>query len=186
MSPSPPPLLNPYLDLFRDLEALPDELRLRARKRLIWAFSWAVPDAPAIQALVEAGPWIELGAGSGYWAWLLRQAGGDVVALDREPAQPPSWSQVLLGDEATLPASNGRGLFMCWPPLDQPMARLALQNLAPGRVAVVGEVRGRTGDAALWDLLERHFELTRELAIPTWPGFEDRLRLYRRVPVLQS
>ena len=64
------PLLNPYRDAHRALGANPPD---GVRKPLIWAYAWAIPSDEAIHAIAELGPLLELGAGTGYWAWLLRQ-----------------------------------------------------------------------------------------------------------------
>jgi hypothetical protein len=49
------------------------------------------PNQPALDSIAALSPIIEVGAGTGYWAALLRHAGADVVAYDE---QPPSLSSV--------------------------------------------------------------------------------------------
>ncbi len=39
----------------------------------------------ALKALAGVGPLLEVGAGTGYWAFLLRQAGVAVTAVDSHP-----------------------------------------------------------------------------------------------------
>lgn len=53
-------------------------------------FSLSVPSEEALNALKKCGPICELGAGTGYWAALLRARGVDVVAYDIQPPRPPS------------------------------------------------------------------------------------------------
>jgi hypothetical protein len=171
-------LLNPYLDLYRVLESEPMELQLSARKKLIWAYSWAIPNDEAIAALKEFSPLLELGAGTGYWAWLLRQSGADVLAYDRNPAAPPHWTAVEEGDESGVREYGYRTLFLCWPSYQEPMAYEALRAYSGSRVAYVGELNGRTADAAFHRLLSEKFELRREVEIPVWPGYRDRLYLF--------
>jgi hypothetical protein len=69
-------------------------------------YSEACPDAQAISDLVSLGPIAELGAGNGYWARLLRDACGDVVAFDRR-LRAQNWSEVLAADESALEAQRG-------------------------------------------------------------------------------
>mmetsp|Transcript_7858 Transcript_7858/g.19988 ORF Transcript_7858/g.19988 Transcript_7858/m.19988 type:complete len:164 (-) Transcript_7858:188-679(-) len=45
-------------------------------------YAWAIPDQRAIRIIANFSPLVEIGAGKGYWAMLLRQAGADVLALD--------------------------------------------------------------------------------------------------------
>lgn len=174
-------LINPYYDLFQELSAADEALRLAVRKKLIWAYSWAVPSGDAVATLAELGPIVELGAGTGYWAWLLAQLGVDVLALDHEEHQPPRWLDVQRGDELALERMDSRrALFLCWPPLDSSMAARALELFRGERVAYAGEWRGRTADLAFHDRLEEAFRLEAVIPLPNWPGFRDELRIYRR------
>ena len=48
-------------------------LDLPARRRELAAlFAWAIPDAGALAMLARYAPLLECGAGTGYWAALLR------------------------------------------------------------------------------------------------------------------
>ena len=178
------PLLNPYFEIFETLRGQSPELVLRLRKPLIWAYSWAVPSSEAIAEIAQYTPLIELGAGSGYWAWLLRQAGADVIALDTLTAAPPYWTPVLKGDASSLGDNPGRALFLCWPPSDSPMAAQALQSFPGSTVISVGEWEGRTADAEFQRLLRQDWELIRQMGLPKWPGFRDELRIFRRREII--
>lgn len=173
-------MLNPYLDLFRRMENQSAEFKNSIRKRLIWAFSWAVPNDEAIQAIAACGSSIvEVGAGTGYWAWLLGQAGCIVRAFDREPNQPPRWSEIDRGGSEVLRQSDAETLLLCWPPYQDAMAFDCLMAFRGRTVAYVGEgYGGRTGNDAFHAELERTWKLERTVAIPQWPGFHDRLWLY--------
>jgi hypothetical protein len=92
---------NPYLALAgvlagaaaagRDLVwsvpgGLGNVLDLPARRRQLAAlFSWAIPDDGALAVVADCGPLLECGAGTGYWAALLRARGVDVAASDVAP-----------------------------------------------------------------------------------------------------
>ena len=143
-----------------------------------WA-AFACPNLQAITALKcfskEEGI-IEVGAGVGYWAYILRNAGVDVLAHDKQPpinisskykkiisneyhGKFPAWSEVLNGDTAN-PNKTNRVLLICYPPPDSPMAVRALQGFSGDRLAYVGEMRGDTGTLefesrlrSLWDLI---------------------------------
>src|SRR4051812_25298577 len=114
------PILDPYGDLFRllmGLRASPEAIDA-IRKKLIWAYSWAVPSPEAVEEIARHSPIIEIGAGTGYWAWLLSQAGSDVVACDANVVAPPHWFAVREGGPGVLSEHSERALFLCWPPLD--------------------------------------------------------------------
>jgi hypothetical protein len=46
---------------------------------------FAIPNYAAIQAIRECGKIVQMGAGTGYWAGLLQQAGVDIVTYDLHP-----------------------------------------------------------------------------------------------------
>jgi hypothetical protein len=174
-------LLNPYFDLYQLMSGMPEHVQLSVRKKLIWAYSWAVPSLEAILAIAELSPIVELGAGSGYWAWLLRQAGAEVIALDQNAEAPPHWTAVQSGNAGQLSAYGKRNLFLCWPSYQEPMAAEALIASTGGWIAYVGEMNGRTADEEFHRLLKQNFALRREIEIPCWPGFRDRLYIFEKV-----
>lgn len=46
-------------------------------------YAWAIPDERALQILASFSPLIEIGAGRGYWARLLRDQGVNILAFDK-------------------------------------------------------------------------------------------------------
>jgi hypothetical protein len=182
------PILNPYFELTRTLfSSQIDAASLDAsRKKLIWAYSWAIPSPEAIEKIDEItrhSPLLELGAGTGYWGWLLRQAGARINCWDANPGAGPHWSEVEYGTPemmSELPDLAERTLLLVWPPLDEPMAEQALEHFTGRRVVLVGEWRGRTGSSAFHDHLEREYALDRTIEIPRWPGFHDSIRIFSR------
>lgn len=181
-------LLNPYLDLFEGLSSCHspcDHKILDAiRRKVIWAYSWAIPTEEAIQALRELSPLIEIGAGSGYWAWLLRQVGTKITAFDRNTSAPPHWSEVLEGGAERIPEFPNHTLMLCWPPDRNPLASECL-NAYRGRYLVfIGEKKdGVTADPLFYDLLDRDFTLVRTIPLPRWPGCADSLFIFERKAV---
>lgn len=180
-----PPLLNPYADLVQTLFASkidPESLEA-SRKKLIWAYSWAIPSPEAIEKIARHSPLIEIGAGTGYWGWLLRQAGARIHCWDANPGAGPHWSEVEYGTPemmSELPDLSERTLLLVWPPLDEPMAEETLAAFSGNRVIHVGEWRGRTGSTGFHDQLERDYRLETSLEIPRWPGFSDDVRIFTR------
>ncbi len=83
-------------------------------------FSWAVPNHDALQALLALGPLVELGAGTGYWAWLLTRMGADIIAYDvaeSHEGQGYRFRHQLVRDGGVeaLKSSGKRALLLCWP-----------------------------------------------------------------------
>jgi len=173
--------INPYFDLYSEIQAQPKEFQLALRKKLIWAFSWAVPSNDVIEAIAKFSPIVELGAGTGYWAWLLEQAGTKVHAFDREYLNPPHWTIVNEGTPESLnDYSKEYSLLLCWPPFEEPMALQALKQFRGMNVIYVGEFRGRTGDNDFHLELETKYAISQQLEIPTWPGFSDKVFFFKR------
>lgn len=59
--------------------------RETAREWPCHLYAFAAPNSRALKALAELSPIVEVGAGVGYWALLLKQAGVVVVATDELP-----------------------------------------------------------------------------------------------------
>ncbi|GII78039.1 hypothetical protein Sru01_30210 [Sphaerisporangium rufum] len=102
------------------------------RDDLLTLYAHAIPTRTALEHLLRLGPLIEVGAGAGYWARLLRDLDADVLAYDEHPpernhwltgavpghpaAVAPNWTTVQTGDHTLVAQHPGRALFVCWPP----------------------------------------------------------------------
>ena len=168
-------------------------LGLPARRRELAAlFSWAIPDEGALAVLARHAPLLECGAGTGYWAALLRARGVDVLASDL--ATPGSnkyhgkrrpWTEVQsarAADAVRASSASGRTLFLCWPPFDDEGASYAALRAYRGDVLVYagGEAGGPTGTVRFHRELELNWHPVEQLALPNWPGIRDRVVVYRR------
>lgn len=173
--------MNPYLELFEKLAEAGPEFLSNIRRKVIWSYAWGIPNSAAIQALRDLGPLLEVGAGSGYWAWMVRQAGGDVVAIDHNSYAPPHWCEVLFGDVSRIKEFPDRTLFLCWPPNHSSMASECLEVYRGQYLAWVGEQRGGvTGNDVFYGRLESDFQLCKRIRIPQWPGCQDALFIFKR------
>ena len=165
------------------------------RWEMIPRYSFAIPNDRAIAALAALSPLVEIGAGRGYWAYLLQQAGADVLPFDTYPKRYADsgwwrpgcgepWTKVLRGGPERAGRYPERTLFLCWPPHGDGMASRALRayRRAGGqRVAYVGEGDGGcTGDEAFHRALERDWQEARLVRLPHWSGINDWLWIYRR------
>jgi hypothetical protein len=116
-------------------------------------YAYVLPDNTNLAMLAELGPVVEVGAGTGYWAYRLRALHVDIVALDQAPpdgdivnryhAKTPTWSEVLLGDHTVLSGYADRALFLCWPPLFSALGE-CLSFYSGQTVAVIGDRGYRT------------------------------------------
>jgi hypothetical protein len=143
-------------------------------------FAWAIPNTRVVRAIAAWSPLIEVGAGNGYWAWLLRQAGADVVATDLYPWME-TWTDVVASNAYRAAERHpDRTLFLCWPPYKEPMAEEALAGYRGGRVVYVGERGGCTGTQALEEQLAEGWRLVKTVRLVNWEGIHDCARFYLR------
>jgi hypothetical protein len=159
----------------------------KARWELVVTHAWAVPNEEAIDAIVRHSPQgvVEIGAGTGYWARLIRARGKLVVAYDEAPGDNAqaqgTWSQVEVGGPEKAALWPQLSLFLCWPPYATPMALLCLDAYKGSKLLYVGEGEGMaTGDDAFHEKLNDEWEEVEYVALPQWPHIHDGLRVYER------
>ena len=143
-------------------------------------FSWAVPTDEAINAIRgHTSNVIEIGCGSGYWAWLMQQAGITVTAVDK--TRPNfAWHPVHVGNELEVSNHPDKALFLCWPPWGDAMAYRALKNYAGTHVIYVGEWLGGSAEPFFFTHLVKNFKAISGVAIPQWYMRDDSLIVFRR------
>jgi hypothetical protein len=153
-------------------------------------YAFAVPTVAALDAIARHAPVVELGAGTGYWAYLLRARGVDIVAYDLAPPDqlpnaykldPRTWTGVRRGGVEVLGGYRDRALFLCWPGYRDSFAHDALAAYAGTRLIYVGEDRGgNTASPPFFDQLSATWALVERLELPRWPGAHDSLQIYDR------
>lgn len=171
---------------------LPTLISVQRRRELARKYAWAIPDDRAILALARYAPIVEIGAGTGYWASLLRAVGASIIAYDENPPSLASaanhwhpgaqqWTTVLRGDALSAHAHFERTLMLCWPPYDSPMAHDALCSYGGNRVVYIGEWGGCTADDAFHEELEKHWTEVLSIDIPHWETVHDSMMVFERV-----
>ena len=156
-----------------------------ARDKFNRTFGFAVLNRRTVRLIAACSPILEVGAGTGYWAMELDQAGADIVATDPGAdgyfPNSPRWSRVERVDGLTaLEKHPGRSLLMCWPEID-PWPGEVVERFSGERVIYVGENRnGHTGGGSMFDALEDGYRLEEELEIPRFSRINDRVRVWRR------
>ena len=161
-----------------------------ARHAWIERFGFAIPCAEALDLIASHTPLVEVGAGTGFWAALLACRGADVIATDvgrgvSYAGDDDRWigrfHPVEFMEASHAVRSNpGRNLLSIWPSYNENWIAKAATHLHPGRrFILIGEGEGGcTGDDALFELLDRNFEMETHIRIPVFPGMHDRLSVY--------
>lgn len=171
-----PALDNPYLDVVTD-----ETSREQTPVELAEKFAWAIPNAAAIATIAREGPILEIGAGTGYWAGLLRQADVDVVATDPAAPLDPEWSPVEAISAADAVAEYPeRSLLVVWPSDDESWAADALADTEADTCIYVGEGPGGcTADRRFHRLLREHWHRESVVSIPQYPDAHDSLEVWK-------
>lgn len=169
-------------------------------------FAWAVPSPEMLDWMVEridGRTLVEIGAGTGYWAWQLQQLGVHVRAYDIAPpgrmTSNNQWHTPRDDDgnatdtgEQYFPVKYGGPhyagmwpeavLFLCWPPYDDAMAYDCLSNFHGKELIYCGERDGGcTGTDEFHELLWKDFELVETApGHVQWPGIHDEVQLWWR------
>lgn len=198
--------MNAYLEVATNLGACEDDLTGEALVRYVrgiresgydpefmrdthvrrWA--WAIPNDAAIYAIAQLSPIVEVGAGGGYWASLLRERGATIDCYDANPYPlfncQVTRSHVAIakgGPQRALRHHPDRTLFLCWPSYADPWAEEAVELHRGEHVAYIGEGPGGcTGTDYFHDLLEERYEQVDVVGIPQWAGLHDWLTTWRR------
>jgi hypothetical protein len=164
------------------------EKEWKLRRKCCTDISWAIPTDEAIKEIVQHSPLVEIGAGTGFWASLILEAGGDVLPFDIAPPDikennyhnpTKTYTKVYPGDQKVLIKQEikGRTLFLCWPPLDDGFLDICLQLYTGNTIVYVGEWDGCT---AWSERMDKEWTLVKSVNIPQWFGIHDRLMIFQK------
>lgn len=159
-------------------------------------YAWAIPSPEALEFLAgRFSKIVEIGAGRGYWARLLKNLGCDVRAFDPaiwrkdgsvhknhwHPTGTHTFCPVVKADHRMAGHDSSRALMLCWPPYNDPMAYEALLAYRGNDLIYIGEGSGGcTANDEFHGLLEDVWDQVADIEIPAWPGIRDSLMVYRR------
>ena len=160
------------------------------RHDFVRRYAWSITDPAAVQfvATYSRCRLLDPMAGTGYWAYLLRQLGIDVVCCDASPGEnkwhkgaalwvpvPQNWAEVAVDEHPD------RVLFLSWPPYGEPSAWRTLREFKGDRLIYIGEGEGGcTGDDDFHKLLDNEWhEVTWHRPVQWW-GLHDVITVYER------
>jgi tetratricopeptide (TPR) repeat protein len=184
---------NPLLEIFKSMEEFysASDMRRFCRNLMVRKYSWAIPTEEALEAIKQVGSIVEVGAGTGYWAALLRERGANVIAYDSLPSETGrngytlkrnSWTEVLPGTESAVAYHPDRALMLCWPPNKEDMAYRALKTYGGRKLIYIGEeFPGCTADENFHELLKKQWNLVEQIDLPRWHLIRDSVFIYSRI-----
>lgn len=204
---------NPYWSEFLNAKAFIEEHKDEFdfdswyyAKTFMHRYSWAVPTPTALRAIRDFSPngVVEIGAGTGYWARLLRAMDVDVVAYDARPvqlgrnrfhnrrraeAEVRPWTEVLRGGPESAALHPDRALMLCYPPsswkVEDPlwqrrMSHRALSAYAGNKLIYIGSKDNMiTGSKKFHQMVAHEWSLVRRIRLRGFFGL-DYLNLYER------
>lgn len=170
---------SPWGRLTDDITAGRKPKRYRDFVTTQWAWAITSPESLAyITTVLDGRPVVEIGAGSGYWAWMLSQLDVDIVAYDKAPLNhkdswfgdarvslmeerrgslgvtPQEYFPVQVGGPEKAAEHSDRVLFMVWPPYGSSMASEAVLAFEGDTIIFIGEGSGGcTADNAFFGLM---------------------------------
>lgn len=158
-------------------------------------YAWAIPNEKALRILSNFSPLVEVGAGKGYWASLLRDRGVDILAYDIHVHASDNFTKVLKGGPKKLleEACKGRNLFLCYPDENSSLAQRCLENFDGEYIIHVGELIisggtkccsrapwGRTSSGEFQLSLSEEFHCLLMVKLPRFPFANDYLSVWKR------
>lgn len=151
------------------------------RRQLITKYAWAIPNREVLDVLVDASPVVEIGAGNGYWAYCIEEAGGEVVAFDADPPEQ-TWTTVHEATHEIVAKYPDHTLLLCWPSFGADWPTDAIRAHDGEQLVYVGEGRGGvTGSASMHRTIDETFGIaTRVVDIPQWSGVSDKAYVFRQ------
>jgi hypothetical protein len=182
-------------DAQRDFDAVAEILSFR--KGLMRKYAHAIPTAEALATIARFGPVLEIGAGTGYWASLLKQCGVDVLCYDTAPPSAVAtanrfhgnagvWTDVARGNETVIDLFPQRTLLLCWPPPRDEMPFRALRRYRGRSFIYIGELprggdsEGVTVSSQFLSSLESEWRLIQSVELPHWEICWDNLYIFER------
>ncbi|MFE9192026.1 hypothetical protein ACFYL6_20715 [Micromonospora sp. NPDC007208] len=157
-------------------------------------YAWTITDPETVTFVAEHSldRLVDPMAGTGYWAWLLTQAGVDTAAYDLNPPAPDSeandWhrnvaAHLTVGEanaKDSVAWSASRTLLLSWPPYGFDACPI-LDAYKGGRVIYIGEDWGGCcGDDGMFEAFERDWVKVAERVPVQWDGLHDVVHVYDR------
>ena len=161
---------NPYQEIVKNLIK---KSEYETRDLLVQIYSWAIPNDKILTRITHfADKILEIGAGTGYCTYLLKNRGVDIIATDKNPKN--TWTDVIKEDyKKSIETYQDRIVMLCWPIMEF-FDLIKDGSYKQKKIIYIGEYAGCTG--GLMPKLENS-KLIRSVEvidIPTYRGIHDK------------
>lgn len=164
------------------------------REKFRTRYGYANPTEEAIREIISfanGDSIVEVGAGRGFWAYLICEMGGKIRATDyatvRTNRYAPckggeTWVEIEFGKAEYIAKHATENVLMTiWPPYIESMASDALKAFKGDKLVYVGESEGGcTADDAFFLELRENWCRVNCVGIPQWDGLHDELMMFER------
>ena len=161
------------------------------REQMRQEYCFAVLTHEMIDKIKPYGPILEVGAGTGYWAYEFKKRGVNYLATDAHPgrgnkyfAGAKAWSKVETRTAVeAVRCYLDRTLLMCWPEYCETWPVEALKEYKGDIFIYIGEEEGGCcADDDFFEYLHSHWDEREELDMPQFFGLHDVAIIYERIP----
>jgi len=172
---------SPFSSIDRAKYGMEEEFKLLLERRVMCeTFSFAIPSLEALQLIAKFQPILEIGAGSGFWATLLKRHNCDVITTDIKKSFPKEFTEIeYLSAIDAIEKYPDRNVFCSWPDLDT-WAEEVLPYIK-NKLIYIGEWNGCTASDNFHDILAKEFKIIAKCTIPQWYLINDNLTVLERV-----
>jgi hypothetical protein len=159
------------------------------RKKMLEGYCFAVLTEEMIDKIKPYGPILEVGAGTGYWAYEFKKRGVDYLATDvyalpsnKYFLSSKAWEHVYIyTTEDAIKRFPNRTLLMCWPGYRESWAYEALNKYKGNIFIYAGEKEGGCcADDDFFKHLNRYWKEIKTLDMPQFFGLHDTARIFKR------
>jgi len=198
-------IINPYFNLFENWKKEISKNDLdnsdkfnRLLRAMSWVFAHAIPTKEAITEIIKYNPIVEIFAGSGYWAWVLKKSGCKIEPYDNHNfckikndyslcPYPYYWLKPKTGTPDILKNNKfiNYTLLLCWPPDEDEGEEAAkcLEYFKGSRLLYVGQKEnGKTAGKKYFDILKKNWLPIKEIKLPSWSdSYSCELIIYNKI-----
>jgi len=164
-------------------------------------YSWAIPDQRALNIIAQFQPIIEVGAGNGYWAHLLRKQNVHIRCCDNYVNYSTLWTLVEKSGPMILQQNDiiekHYTLMLCYPDEASDLSYQCLQYYEGEYIIHIGELAmtgtcsgfpqapfGRTTNSQFQIELMEHFHCILLAELPRFPFSKDYISVWKRSRVV--
>ena len=157
----------------------------KQRDYFIDQYGYAILNRPTIELLRDYSPILEIGAGTGYWAYELQKHGVRTVPTDPHPEQLwptcEPWTHIYrLNGTAAITRFPTCNLLLSWPETE-PWAAKVVKRFKGNFLIYIGEPKaGSTGADEMFEAIQADYSVHLHHTIPTFSESQDSLTIYRR------